>query len=144
MPIKSILARQPETAIKLGGLPPDNPALAAFLKEFDKGTTPNPFQPRMRVWKDSVGVELGRFSGMIHISSIMSFIEKNAGQASACLKWICDLADKHQVKLDLTVSPIKNAGAREGKSLTKPQLTAWYTRAGFVKGRGDAMQRDPR
>lgn len=146
MPIKSIqgVRLHTVTAIKLSGPKQEDPALTEFLKEFDAATVSNFFQPRMRIYKDAVGIEASKFNGRIHISSIMSFVQKGAGQAGEALKWMCALADKHKVVLDLTVSPIKNAGAREGKSLNKAQLTAWYKRNGFVTTRADAMERQPR
>lgn len=119
--------------------------LTDFMTEFREQTQRNPFLPRMGIWKESIGLEVSPFAGRIHLSSIMSFMKKNAGDASAALKWLCALADKHQVTLELMVKPIKNAGAREGKNLNKAQLTAWYKRNGFVKGNGfDHMERPPK
>lgn len=118
-------------------------ALDAFLKEFDAATTPHPWHGRMSIWQDSVGIELSKWQGMIHISSIMSFAKKNDGNASKALKWLCELADKHSVKMDLEVSPVKNAGAREGKSLNKTELKSWYKRNDFKPVGGDHMLREP-
>lgn len=129
--------------IKIGGKT-DTAGLDAFFTEFHNETAANPFQPRMSIWKDTIGIEMSKFGGKAHMSSIMSFEKKNAGQASAALKWLCELADKHNVTMDLIVSPIKNAGAVEGKSLTKSQLTAWYAKNGFVKTRNDTMERTPK
>lgn len=131
-------------AIKIGGGNARSAALQAFLDEFDKDTSPNPFMSRMGIWKESIGIELSAWQGHIHISSIMSFAKKNNGDASKALKWICDLADKHGVKMDLTVAPIKNAGAEKGESLNKSQLKAWYRRNGFVPVGGDNMLREPK
>lgn len=114
-----------------------------FLNAVDAGTKSNPFQPRMRVYKESIGIEISEMWGMAHISSIMSFVKKNDGQASAALKWLTDLADKYEVTMHLGVKPIPNAGALEGKNLTKAQLTKWYAKNGFVKTRGDDMERAP-
>lgn len=118
-------------------------ALDAFLKDFDAGTEVHPWYSRMSIWKDSVGIELRKWQGMIHISNIMSFAKKNDGNASNAMKWLCQLADKHGVKMDLEVVPIKNAGAREGKSLNKAELKAWYKRNGFKPVGGDHMMREP-
>jgi hypothetical protein len=97
----------------------------------------------MAIWQDKMMAEISKWQGMIHISSIMS-IEKNQGNAREFMKWLTDLADKHQVKMDLTVKPLKNAGGREGKNLTKTQLKAWYQRNGFKKITGDIMEREPK
>jgi hypothetical protein len=128
--------------IKLG-TKSDPEALKAFMADMRANTEAHPFARGMVIHNDSVGVEVSIFDGKIHLSSIMSFVQKNAGEASKTLKFLTDLADKHQVIMDLAVSPIKNAGAREGKSLTKAQLTAWYGRYGFKKARGDYMERPP-
>lgn len=121
-----------------------NPLLDAFMKEFNDETHPHPWSPRISIWKDKIMLEVSKWQGNIHISSIMSLEKKNSGNASECMKWLTDLADKHQVKLDLTVEPIKNAGAKEGKDLTKTQLKAWYKRHGFKVSGGDYMIREPK
>jgi hypothetical protein len=105
--------------------------LEAFLRDYENGTEPHPFDRNMRMWNDSVGLEVSKFDRMIHISSIISFVKKNSGDASKALKWVCGLADKHGVKLSLIVHPIKNAGAKDGVDMTEAQLMAWYKREGF-------------
>lgn len=84
------------------------------------------------------------FNSSAHVSSIMSFYKKNSGEASGALKWLTALADKHKVRMELSVKPIKNAGAEKGKNLTKAQLFAWYGRNGFKKTGQDDMERLPR
>ena len=120
-----------------------NDTLSALISECRSQTSPNPFQPAMMIWNDCVGVELTRWQGRVHISSIMTFVDKNKGNASACMRWLCALADKHQVALELEPVPIQNAGARDGTNLNKKTLTAWYTRCGFKKTDGDMMVRQP-
>lgn len=116
--------------------------LKAFMDDFRNGTDQHPFARHLRIFNDSVGFEASIWNNAIHLSAIMSFLSKGDGEASKALKWFTDLADKHQVPIELTVKPIKNAGA-EGKNLTKTQLTAWYTRHGFKKTRGEGMRREP-
>lgn len=119
--------------------------LDEFMREWWHMTEGHPFVRGMRL-TGGVGVELRpyKYEGTIHISSIMSFEQKNAGQASAVLKKICDLADKHKMTLDLFVKPIKNAGARDGQDLNARQLKGWYARHGFKPSkRGGEMVREP-
>ena len=140
--IESRLASVLSATLKLGGSGNAGAKLDAFLHEFDSKTKPNPFMPDMGVWENSIGFELSKFDDAIHISSITSFDRKNAGNASRGLKWLCELADKHKVKLELFAVPMKNAGDREGKSLTASQLIAWYKRNGFVRDGDDYMIRN--
>ena len=130
-----------ETSLKLNFGHPDN--LMKFFKDFRSGTVPHPWHPRMAIWNESVGIELSAFAGHAHLSSIISFMHKNVGEASRALKWLCALANKHGVTIDLDVKPLKNAGAAQGKNLNKAQLIAWYKRNGFVSKGGDSMERLP-
>jgi hypothetical protein len=141
-----------EVTIKLKGfkIPEPSPAaedigsrLDAFIAEYKQGTTPNPFAPQIRVWQDSIGIELSKFGKVIHLSFITTFTPKNSGSASKALKWLTDLADKHGVAMDLIASPVKHAGSDGGKNLSKAQLVAWYKRHGFV-GTASRMTRGPR
>lgn len=128
--------------------------LDAFMEELWAATRSHPFARGMRIWgdmeKDAVGIEAEEYWGTeIHLKSIMTFSDKNAGSASKALRFLCDLADKHQVLLTLTVSPIKNAGSANGKSLTATQLKNWYKKNGFVPTKkfnvdGKKMERQPK
>jgi allophanate hydrolase subunit 2 len=126
--------------------PKKNPGVVAMMKEVWANTEGHPFVRGMRITKELVGMEVKNYwDTEVHIGSIMSFEKKNAGNASKALKWLCDLADKHKVLLTLSVKPLKNAGAKEGKNLSKNDLIAWYARNGFVrKGKTDHMSREPR
>ncbi len=119
------------------------PEIEAFMKDFDEETYQHPFARHLRIWQDSIGFEVKPWNGTIDLGAIMSFKSKGEGEASKALKWLTDLADKHGVKIELAVQPIKNAGA-EGKSLTKSQLTAWYKRNGFKSSGGEYMLREPK
>lgn len=126
--------------LKSGG---NKAALDAFMDEFRQNTYPNPFDPSMRVHNDSVGLSVRPWNGHIHLSFIVSFDKKESGNASKSLKWITELADKHDVKMDLEVAPVKTAGSKDGKSLTKTQLKSWYKRFGFKSVGADNMLRIP-
>jgi 8-oxo-dGTP pyrophosphatase MutT (NUDIX family) len=113
-----------------------NPELETFMRDFWGNTYGNPFDPRERVWKNIAAVECFVFNNAIHISSIRSF-ERAKGFGSAALKWICELADAHQVTLELSPEPYGD------KPLSAAQLKSWYKRNGFVYSRG-GMVRKPK
>lgn len=127
-------------AIKIGKAEED-PKVKAMLDEYWEGTTPHPFDRRLRIWNDSVGLTLRGDGKEVSLMTIMTFTDKNQGDGSKALKWVCDLADKHGVDMNLDVSPIKNAGSRTGKNLNKKDLTAWYARNNFKKDGVDHMVR---
>lgn len=135
--------------IKLSGPPDEVKArLDAFIKDFQAATRQHPFARHLDLWGSDdqlVGFEVSKFDGKIHLGAIMSFVEKGAGHASAAMKWFTDLADKHNVAIELTVKPIPGAGATNKKSLTKSQLKNWYSKFGFMKSGGDDyMIRQPK
>lgn len=123
-----------------------DPAVKAFLDEFNKSTAPHPFDRRQSIYNDSVGIGLlpSRGSKDVDLQSIMSFVSKRQGEGSKALKWLCGLADKHGITLRLDIQPIKNAGTREGKSLTKAELRTWYESNGFKRESGDHFVRQPK
>lgn len=126
-----------EAAIRLSA---NAAANEAFMKEYKAATTP---EFGMRVWHDLVGFKLSEWNGHIQLDHVISLAKKGTGNASAALKWLCDLADKHKVTIELEVEPIKKAGA-EGKPLTKAQLKQWYKKNGFKPTGGDYMVREPK
>ena len=120
----------------------EDPKVKAMLDEWWKGTTPHPFDRRLRIWDDAIGLWLRGSGRDVELMTIMTFADKNQGEGSRALKWVCDLADKHGVELVLNVSPIKNAGSRTGKNLNKSELTKWYAKNGFVKDKEYDMRRN--
>lgn len=118
------------------------PPVNAMIEDCARQTQPNPFQPRMMVWQEKVGLEISSWQGKLHISSIMTFVDKNTGNASSCMQWLCALADQYKVVIELEPVPIANAGARDGVNLNKKQLRAWYARLGFQQA-GAMMIRFP-
>lgn len=120
----------------------EDPAVKAMLDEWWKATQPHPFDRRLRIWNDAIGLWLRPGEDKeAELMTIMTFVDKNQGEGSKALKWVCDLADKHGVDLTLNVSPIKNAGSRTGKNLNKKELTSWYAKNGFVKDKVYDMRR---
>lgn len=139
MRFKQFLSEQP---IKIGSRKiPEN--YLSMLSEFMDGTTPHPFDSSIRLWNNSVGVSIVYFDGALNLDSIMTFSDKNNGDASKALKWVTSLADKHQCVITLAVVPLKNAGSRTGKDLSKKDLISWYKRNGFEKDTGDIFKREP-
>ena len=114
----------------------------SMLDEFLAQTTAHYFDRQIRIWNDAVGISLVFFDGVFDLQTIMTFSDKNQGDASKALKWLTSLADKHKCALTLEVVPLK-AGSDTGKNLTKKDLIAWYKRHGFKKDMGDSYRREP-
>ncbi len=110
--------------------------LDAFMKDFFAGTYSNPFNPRERVLGEDAIIELRPFDDKIHLSFIRS-VERGAGGGSKALDWLCSLADKHGVAMDLDAKPV-------GKGLNKSQLIKWYVSRGFDRQKGEGMVRQPK
>jgi hypothetical protein len=122
---------------------PVTPELLAFVADYKAQTARNPFAPRMRVWNDSVGFELSVFVGRISLGFVVSLMEKGTGNASKAMMWLVSLADKHQVVMELDVSPVKQAGAKNSRSLSTPELRKFYAKFGFKKSGPELMVRNP-
>jgi hypothetical protein len=111
--------------IKLGS----NPYKArckAFMADYIAATEDHPFDRSARYLPDAASIIADEFDSMIHISDIRSLIPGTGGGSKA-LAFLCQLADKHQVKLSLTA---KAYG--DDERLSTPQLHAWYARYGFA------------
>jgi hypothetical protein len=132
---------QESETYRIGG---NNAALEEFMRDYYTHTTGHPFTNRLRIHNDAVMLEISKFGDAIHISSIMTAAPKNQGHGTTALKFLTDLADKHQVKLEGTVVPIKNAGSKEGKDLTKRELLTWYKKHGFTVKHGEHITRLPK
>lgn len=116
--------------------------LSAFIEEFRKLGTMNPFDNRTTLLSDmDVGVEVWEFADAVNFN-IATFGERSMGLGTIALRRIIDLANKHQVPLRITVEPF---GTRQG--LTKYELLQWYKRHGFVVdtryATGDVLIKDP-
>ncbi len=100
IPMDKPEANDEPTVIKLAGFgkPRDTNGVKAFMEEFYSITKENPFNPR-RVVYGSASLEVSIWDNMIHVSDIQSH-EKGSGQKA--LRMLCDLADKHRVKIELT------------------------------------------
>ncbi len=137
---------QPRT-IKLGHVPKadSDAALEAFLDDFFEQTKDHPFLRNGSVWKDSVVFEVSKFDGKIHLGFIQTLYKKQ-GHANEAMKWITELADKHQVTMDLYPQPVgTDKGMTDGKRniMSRNELVRFYAKFGFVQ-KGADMVRKPR
>lgn len=103
---------------------------ATFLNEFNASTQPHPFNPRARDIGGKAFVEVYPYEGQIHVKDITStspasFGEQGSGGGSKALRLLTELADKHNIELQL--SPQANGP----KGLSDDQLKSWYMRHGF-------------
>lgn len=98
-----------------------------FMRDIREGTTPNPLNRRQCLWNDQVIFQLNVMGGYMWLFDFYS-LEQGKGNASRCLKFICALADKHQITLSLSPFPF---GTKPG--LKKHELADWYERHGFQK-----------
>jgi hypothetical protein len=116
--------------------------LDAFIQEFLRETQFNPIDARVRIWHDSVGIEIAKFNGRIQLQAIVSLEARGKGHATGALNWLCQLADKHKVDIELHVVPIGKIANEGVRRLNKQQLKDWYGRHGFVRnGHDDSMIR---
>lgn len=125
------------TELKLGAKKSNDDFIGAWLA----ATTEHPFDRKMRLWDGDVGVSVDDFGGEIYLELITTFGEKGTGRASAAMKFLTSLADKHGATIRLYAKPVKNAGSK-GRDLTASQLKTWYKRHGF-EADGDEMIRRP-
>ena len=130
--------------IKLGG-GKSTPATDGFMKDYNAGTTPNPLDDKSRVrmneslnTSDDFGnIEISQAGDGIALNHIQAS-RPGKGTGSNSLKYITDLADKHQVPITLT------AMESGSKSLPQAELVKWYERNGFETMFGDRMRRMPK
>lgn len=108
--------------IKLGS----NPAkekLQAFMAEYEENTGEHPLDRGARLLSNA-SIEVSSFDGMIHISDVRALTPQQGGGTEA-MNFLCDLADKHGVKMHLTAKAYS-----EGRMSTA-QLKDWYERFDF-------------
>ena len=111
--------------------------LQAYFKEVFAKTKANPFDGKVRVYKDIGMFEIYKFRGMVHLSSIDSF-EPGQGYGNEMMKFLTELADKHKVTMDLDPKPYGN------KYLNTQQLKKMYKKFGFKNSEDYGMIRVPK
>lgn len=133
-----------DEALKLG-MKQTGSGVQAFLDEFRSETTPNPMNPRDRVFQNvavlSMSAAFYNPDTDVELDDIRS-ISKGGG--TTAMKMICGLADKHHVPVKLYAKGYAN--------VPTDKLIAYYERFGFVaedeydeeSGDGVDMTRRPR
>ena len=101
----------------------------AFMKDFAALGRPNPMNSRELVIDDIVIVQLYPWNNHIYLMSIRT-TETRTGAATAVMKKLLALADKHNIPIECTASPFRTGVAN---TLKKAALIRWYERLGFVK-----------
>lgn len=109
--------------IKLGSNPAKDKCMAA-LEEWNEITHEHPMARGARL-TDAASVELSYFDGALHLSDVMAIGAPRQGGGTRAVQMICDLADKHGVKVTLT------AKAYTDERMSTGQLKQWYERFGF-------------
>ena len=122
-----------------------------FMSDYRSMTFDNFLDPRSRVWSyaTSDGERLPlimteieptpNHDAPIWLKSIVSPERQGTGQASAILRKITDLADKHGVAIWLTPKPFGNIE----NALSASKLKGWYKRYGWEPAGGDVWIRQP-
>lgn len=119
-----------------------------FFEELHGTYGENPVMPYERVI-GYAAVELQRqLKEEVKESSVyLAFIktvEQGIGAGSAALQIICDLADKHNVSIDLTVCAVPHHARNQRRAMNNAQLRKWYARNGFVRTGCSDMTRYPK
>lgn len=114
---------QPQGVIKIGSNPAKAKCMAA-LEEWDQMTHEHPMSRGYRL-TDAAAVDMSCFDGSLHISDVMAIGAPRTGGGTRAIQMVCDLADKHGVKVTLT------AKAYTDERMSTRQLKRWYERFGF-------------
>lgn len=111
-----------------------------FLSEFN-----NVCKPRRnicgRLFSNTVRIELNEVNSQEYRLNwiYVQPKERNKKHASFAMRWLCDLADAHNIRLSLSPS-----GHKGDVALNTHQLTAWYQKFGFMRiGMQNEMMRYP-
>jgi hypothetical protein len=111
-----------------------------FETEFREMTKPR-YGCRGRLFAKHVRIEISTVnSEEIRLNWI--YVEegrRHRGYATDAVRWLCELADAHKIKIAL--NPL---GDPDDNAMNTMQLTAWYQKFDFVRiGLQDEMQRLP-
>ena len=125
-----------EEPVKLQGQSTEIPKSSEeeFMDEYYADSHPHPFNRRTRII-GHVTVELSpNGGGGIHISDVMTYGDLKQGHATYVMKFLIELADKHNVVLDLSPVPygLKDPRMKARGVLTdRTKLESWYASLGF-------------
>jgi hypothetical protein len=101
-----------------------DPDIEAFMSDFHSMTDTHPWATYFSVLDNYACFEIKPFDGKILFGYITT-LERGKGHGTKALRWLTDLADKHNVQL---VGHIERKG---DEGLTTNQLRQWYKRNGF-------------
>ena len=96
------------------------------MDEFRELTTDHPFS-RDRVY-GNVSMDVSPFGGEIHLGDITTFGDKNQGSGTEALKFLTDLAKKHNVKIS---GIAKSYSTNDEHIQSSERLLQWYQKHGF-------------
>lgn len=114
---------QKPMVIKLGSNPAKEQCLAA-LEEWEEMTHPHPLDRNSRL-TDAASIDVSYFDGALHLGHVAALGAPRQGGGGRAVKMLCDLADKHNVKITLT------AKSTSDERMNTAQLRSWYGRFGF-------------
>ena len=147
----TVNGKKGKTYKDLGGEWKKNASSAdGFMSDYRSMTFDNFLDPRSRVWSYArdgerlplimTEIEPTPYSeAPIWLKSIVSPERQGTGQASAILRKVTDLADKHGVAIWLTPKPF----GRVENALSASKLKGWYKRYGWESTYGDVWVRQP-
>jgi len=94
---------------------------------YETATLQHPWNRSERIWNELVVLEVYTSKlDLVTLAAIQS-LEPGRGHASAALKFICDLAARHKLKVALSPNKFRRKG------LCTTALRAWYGRHGFKR-----------
>lgn len=110
--------------------------LLAFVKEYEAQTVlaSNAY----RVWKNEIFIELKILANKIHLSYLGVVNKPQKGFGSKAMKWLTELADKHQVEITGTIEPIGEY------AMPFQKLCKFYAQFDFVPLTQDRILRGPK
>jgi GNAT superfamily N-acetyltransferase len=127
------------TTIKIRRASPDvQQRIAAFIADWESDTTEHPYDRDVRLLGKGMAAAMPSIAGhRIYLSGVQA-IEKEKGHGTAVMRYLCALADKHGVELELRAERFRGA---EGGMDTE-DLVGWYQRFGFRIVRGEYWTRE--
>jgi hypothetical protein len=102
------------------------PAIKAFIREYERSTTPHPTQRGWRLWRHQVALEVRSCYDQVLLRRIWA-VKTNKGHGTACLRWLLRLIKKYSVEM------IGHASNNFAGNAAKPSVMAlrqWYKRFG--------------
>lgn len=103
-----------------------NTNLKPFMDDFFAATTESPIG-KGRLYGD-VLIDVSPFDGEIHLGDIVTVGEKSKGSGTQALKFLTNLADRHNVKISGTAK----AYSKDPEHIrTSDRLLQWYKKHGF-------------